>query len=171
MREIRDAICYPIAGFWVEVPDDGNCADLYLLPDHDATRGLEGRPQPFPVKRLPGKRDEAGKYSHPATLLAARVWAFHAREQITAGVEPDYDGDGQTPLGASPSLGALALSFDPALWGIASEVPSVALGVAYTEKDGKITPTSVSFVSGDPHQPPADPPAPKPKNNRRRKGA
>lgn len=94
----ENLFCYVVAGFWVEIPEDDSRADVYLLADHDHEKGLEGKAAPFPVKRFDGRKDENGNPSHPATLLAARVWCLHAREQIRADVDPGFDGDGESPL-------------------------------------------------------------------------
>lgn len=95
----ENLFCYPIAGFWVEIPEDHSRVDIYHLPGHDQ-HGNEGRPTPYPVKQLGPKLGDDGKISEPATLLAARVWCNHAADKIRNNFEPDFDGDGTAPLAA-----------------------------------------------------------------------
>jgi hypothetical protein len=108
-------------GFWLEIADDHSAADLYDLGRLD---GSDGRPTPFPVKRLPGivPTDES-KPTYGATFVAAQAWARWAREQQSAGVDP-FDGDGYRPLGSPPAVDALALTFDPDFW---SDAPAAAV--------------------------------------------
>lgn len=108
----ENLFCYVVAGFWVEIPEDDSRADVYLLADHDHEKGLEGKAAPYPVKRIDGRKDENGNPSHPATLLAARVWCLHAREQIRADADPGFDGDGSAPIVHPLSLTAIAAGFD-----------------------------------------------------------
>ena len=121
-------ICSVLAttGFWLEIADDHSAAELFDLNGGD---GSNGRPHPFPVKRLAGvvPTDEE-QPTYNATFFAARAWAIWAREQQSAGNDP-FDGDGMTPLAAAPDVESLALTFDPDLW---SDAPADAVGPVAT---------------------------------------
>jgi hypothetical protein len=111
-------------GFWLEIAEDHSVAELFDLNGGD---GSEGRPHPFPVKRIPGvvATGEA-KPTFGPTFIAARAWARWAREQQVAGNDP-FDGDGQSPLAAAPDVESLALTFDPDYW---SDAPAAAVEAA-----------------------------------------
>lgn len=167
---------YPMFGFWVEIPDSGAHADIYVLPDHDADRGLEGRPHEFPRKRLTGKRN------HPETLLAARIWCAWARDHIKTGEEIAWDGDGETPLvdpvavaaaeatqAASATLASQKGINDPdPFGGPPADLSGAQVALEGTvDKDGKIKATGVSLVKESATEAkPVDPPA-TPKKPRR----
>jgi hypothetical protein len=112
--QLSPPICVVLgSGFWLEIADDHSFAELF---DLTGVAIPEGRPTPYPVKRIVGvtPTDEDGP-TYNATYFAARAWGQWAREQQAAGLNP-FDGDGYRPLGAPPDVDSLALMFDPSQW-------------------------------------------------------